>query len=257
MILIFSVHNGIAKVQNLNFKSVDTISVCSYSEFTPISYGNGKGYEADLMRAIAKDFKVHIKFYPQKEYDGLWLLPSQKNSPCDVAIGGLTPSDYRQKEGAIFSIGDMAPYSQSLLVRKADYDSGKIRSYASFKNTQLKIGIVPGTAGERYGHILAERNGVPLSVFISLPSEAELLPALKAKKIDAIARGEIGNDYQVSLDSNLVTIVTGNFGEAFTIAVNNQNPQLLIALNQAIKKITDKNKIGYAAWQKNHQVFMK
>jgi hypothetical protein len=29
------------------------LTICSYREFEPIIYGEGKGYEADILRAIA------------------------------------------------------------------------------------------------------------------------------------------------------------------------------------------------------------
>jgi ABC-type amino acid transport substrate-binding protein len=121
----------------------------------------------------------------------------------------------------------------------------------------MKIGVVGNTTGEGYAHALAKENGVPLSVFAAFETESELLPVLKAKRIDAIARGEIGNNYQASLDKSLFTIVTKDFGEAFSIAVDPSNKPLLVCLNKAIDEITSNENIEYAQWQKNHNVFME
>ncbi|MDF2939390.1 MAG: bacterial extracellular solute-binding s, 3 family protein [Gammaproteobacteria bacterium] len=242
--------------ESVNLKTQHTLSVCFYSEFEPICYGNGKGFEPDLLRAIAKKWGLDIKFYPQKDYEGVWLLPSQKSSPCDVAIGGITSEQYRIEQGAVFSVST-AHFSQSLLVRKDDYDTGRICSMRSFKDSNMKIGVVGNTTGESYAHALAQDNGVSLSVFAAFETESELLPALKDKKIDAIARGEIGNNYQASLDKSLFTIVTKDFGEAFCIAVDPSNKALLVNLNKTIGEITHNGKIGYTQWQKNHNIFME
>ncbi len=242
-------------VWSYTLKKPGTLSVCSYSEFKPITYGNGQGYEADLLKAVAASWHVKIKFYPENIYEGIWRLPSRTYSRCDVAIGGFTPDDYRVKQGASFSI-KIASFNQSLLVRKADYDSGKITSYASFKNTNLKIGVVPDTTGEKYARLRAKNDNLPLNVIVPYESEAQLLPALLNHQIAAIARGEIGNEYQQMLNRNVITIAKKDFGEGFTIAVNKSNPELLTALNQSINKVTNNGRITYQDWLKNNNVFM-
>lgn len=254
--IIFATPLALAEPIQIPLKEKGVLSVCAYSEFKPISYGHGQGYEADLLKAITKLWQLKIKFYSEATYQDLWLLPSKQNSPCDIAIGGMTPSNDRIKEGALFSI-TTATFDQSLLIRKKDYLSGAIISYASFKNSDKKIGVVPGTTGEQYAHVLAKENKLPPSVFIQYASESALLPALKSGKIDAIARGNIGNDYQASIDENLMTIAHHNFNEGFAFAVNATNGKLQTKLNEAIAKMTQHGKISYSQWLKNHAIFMK
>jgi ABC-type amino acid transport substrate-binding protein len=218
----------------IHFKKPNTLSVCSYSEFRPVSYGTGLGYEADLVRAIAKQWHVKVKFYPQKIYEGIWLLPSNPKFTCDIAIGGITPAAYRIKQGARFTSITLS-FDQSLLVRKKDYESGRITSYHSFKNTSMKIGVVPGTTGEKYAIVRAKANGLPLTTLVQYKSESELLPALKNGKIDAIARGSIGNDYQARQNPGFITIARKNFHEGFAISVDPANKNLLHLLDNAIQ----------------------
>jgi ABC-type amino acid transport substrate-binding protein len=252
-LLYYSITSFAAAIPH--FKNPHILTVCSYSEFKPISYGNGQGYEADLVRAIAKRWEVGVKFNPQDIYEDIWLLPSKPNFSCDIAIGGITPSPYRQQQGAQFTVGNMF-FDQSLLVRKKDYESGRITSYGSFKNTSLKIGVVPGTTGERYAMARAKENGLPSTVFVQYASESQLLPALLKGNIDAIARGSIGNEYQAEKNNNLITIAKKNYNEEFTFSVDPDNKELLEQINQAILVITDHNKIGYDQWDKNHTVFI-
>lgn len=253
-ILFFST---VLHAANISTKIPGTLGVISYAEFTPISYGNnGKGYEGDLLRAIAKLWHLKIKFYPETIYEGLWLLPSKDYTTADISMGGMTPSKYRVKQGAVFSIGTLS-FKQSLLVRKTDYKTGKIVSYHSFKKSNLKIGVVPGTTGEIYALLRAKEQHLPNNVFVEYKSESELLPALMKGEIDAIARGEIGNKYQESRNNKLITIAKKDFGENFAFAINHHNQGLANNLNQAIKKITNNGKISYALWLKNHNVFLE
>lgn len=237
-------------------KEPGTLNVCSYDAFTPISYGNGQGYEADLLRAIAKSWGVKVKFFSESIYEGIWRYPSRVYTKCDVAIGGFTPMAYRLKEGVGFSIGTTS-FRQSLLVRQKDYAAGRVTSYASFKNTSMKIGVVPGSSGEIFARIIAAENKLPANVFVPYLSEAELLPALKSGKIDAIARGEIGNEFQSAKHPEFVTIAKRDFGEKFTFALDKSNVNLIKAFNLAILKITDHHKIQYSQWLLDHDVFMK
>lgn len=252
-ILFFST---VIHANNIHTKVPGVLGVISYSEFTPISYGvHGEGYEGDLLRAVGELWGLKIKFYPESIYEKLWLLPSKDYTTADISMGGMTPSKYRVKQGALFSTGTVS-FNQSLLVRKADYQSGQIVSYQSFRNNKRKIGVVPGTTGAHYAYLRAKENKVPLNVFVEYKSESELLPALLHGKIDAIARGEIGNNYQASKNNKLITIAKKNFGEHFAFAIDNTNQGLANNLNQAIRQITNKGKISYSQWLKNHNVFL-
>lgn len=231
-----------------------TLSVCSYAEFTPISYGDGEGYEADLVRSIARSWDVEVTFTPTEVFDGIWMLPSDPAQECDIAIGGITPTDERKAQGAVFS-PTTATFSQSLLVRRADFDSGKITDYPSFAGTDMVIGVVPGTTGESYAQQRAEEAGLPPTVLRQYPSEAELLVALRDGEIDAIARGQIGNEYQESQEPSVVTIARRSFGEGFAISVDPANAELQAALAQAIAQATKDGTVGYPEWLADPTVF--
>lgn len=254
--LLFGSTGAFPSASCIKFKEPGVLDVISYSQFQPISYGNGQGYEADLLRAIAQLWHVKIRFHPENIYDGVWRLPSRSYTRSDIAIGGFTPTVYRKKEGASFSMKTVN-FEQSLLVRKKDYESGRILSYQSFKNTPMKIGVVPGTTGEQYAQLRAKNNGLSPEVLVQYESESQLLPALMSKKIDAIARGEIGNEYQAMQHKELITIAKQSFDEGFSFAIDKSNKILGYQVNQAIKTITDNGKITYSQWLKNHNVFLE
>ncbi len=221
----------------LTTKITGQLTVCSYSEFKPITYGNGLGYEANLVKNIGKSLHLKVKFYPEKIYEQLWAMPSKAYTLCDIAIGGFSETKERKEQGAAFSLPTIK-FPQTLLVRTTDAPSFK--SITDFKDK--KIGVVPGTTGainaiER----LKQANLNWEKIIVYYPSESELLPALEKEKIDAIARGAIGNEYQEKLNPEYKTILPRDFGEGFQIVVDKNNPGLLESINQEIVKLT-KNK---------------
>jgi len=235
-------------------RTAGTLTVCAYAHFTPISYGVGQGYEADLLRAVARRWGVQPAFIPIEVFDGIWLAPVGPDPGCDVAIGGISPTAEREAQGAVFG-PRTASFAQSLLVRKQDFDSGRVTGFPSFAGTSMVIGVVPGTTGAMYARQRADEASLPATVLREYPSEDELLPALKAGEIQAIARGEIGNRYQQQLDPALLTIDLRDFGEGFAMALDPANATLPDALSRTLIEVSDGGAVGYPQWSENPRVF--
>ena len=93
---------------------------------------------------------------------------------------------------------------------------------------------------------------------IYLPGESELLPALGAGEVDAVARGEIGNS-DASVDSGGEFVISAldsavEYG-GFTAAADRQ--ALLSCLNEKISWLTDERRIGYAQWRQDNGLFLR
>ncbi len=91
-----------------------------------------------------------------------------------------------------------------------------------------------------------------------LPGESELLPALGAGEVDAVARGEIGNS-DASVDSEGEFVISAldsavEYG-GFTVAADRQ--ALLSCLNEKISWLTDERRIGYAQWRQDNGLFLR
>lgn len=88
--------------------------------------------------------------------------------------------------------------------------------------------------------------------------EAELLQALRDGQIDALARGEIGNQDAAHLSEGafVVTAVDLQAKErgGFTLAA--EDTALLACLNEKIHWLTRNGRIGYAQWRKDPKVFL-
>ena len=88
--------------------------------------------------------------------------------------------------------------------------------------------------------------------------ERELLEALGAGRIDALARGEVGNRdaARASGDSFVVTALDDKIEHGgFAIAMEDR--ELASCLNERLGWLTDGRRIGYAEWLDDPSVFMR
>ena len=88
--------------------------------------------------------------------------------------------------------------------------------------------------------------------------ERELLEALADGRVDAVARGEIGNLDAVQSSEGSFTVTALDDREetgGFTVAASES--ELLACLDQRINWLTDNRNIGYGEWQDNPSVFLE
>ena len=88
--------------------------------------------------------------------------------------------------------------------------------------------------------------------------ETELLQALRNGQIDALARGEIGNQDAAHLSEGafVVTAVDIHAKERGGFTLNAEDTTLLACLNEKIHWLTRNGKIGYAQWRQDPKVFL-
>ena len=88
--------------------------------------------------------------------------------------------------------------------------------------------------------------------------EAELLAALRAGTVDAVARGEIGNrDAARASGDELTVTALDHAAEHGGFALSVEDAVLAACLSRKIDWLTDSRRIGYAAWLTDPSVFMR
>lgn len=93
---------------------------------------------------------------------------------------------------------------------------------------------------------------------IALTDEGVLLGNLQENRIDALARGEIGNrDAAAASAGAFVVTALDEQVEYGGFTVARENTELLEFLNKRINYLTDNGNIGYAQWVVDNGVFMK
>lgn len=117
-------------------------------------------------------------------------------------------------------------------------------------------GATPNLAGRTHLHPPSEN--MPQVIYLgSELGESELLAALSANEIDAVARGGIGNG-QVAADSGGALAVTAldelvEYG-GFTLAL--EDAELAACIDEKINYLTNNRAIGYLEWLADPGIFM-
>ena len=118
-------------------------------------------------------------------------------------------------------------------------------------------GTTPNLAGR--SHLYPPLENMPQVIYLGAEvGESELLDALAAGSIDAIARGEIGSRdaVQASGGTFAVTALDEQFElGGFTLAV--EDAALATCIDEKLNYLTDNRNIGYAEWVVDPLVFMR
>lgn len=115
----------------------------------------------------------------------------------------------------------------------------------------------PNLAGRQ--HLYPPTEILPQVIYLGeVLGESELLEALAAGRIDAIARGEVGN--QETAHASHGEFVVTAFDEqieygGFTLAL--EDADLAACIDEKLDYLTDNKNIGYGEWLQNPSVFMK
>ena len=139
---------------------------------------------------------------------------------------------------------------------RIETDAGTLTADGSAEYTIDFAAESPGLEGRR--HLYPPSQDMPQVVYLGDETgESELLAALRAGDVDALARGEVGN-LEAARDSDGAFAVTAlddavELG-GFTLAI--EDAQLLSCLDEKINYLTDNRRIGYAEWVADPEVFM-
>ena len=117
--------------------------------------------------------------------------------------------------------------------------------------------VTPNLAGRR--HLYPPLENMPQVIYLGDEvGESELLDALTAGSIDAIARGKIGNRDAVQVSGGVFTVTALDekfeLG-GFTLAVEDE--ALAACIDEKLNYLTDSRNIGYAEWVADPLVFMR
>lgn len=214
-------------------KSAGVIKVGMMGTYRPYNFLNDKkemdGYDADIAREVAKRLGVKVEFVSQ-EFSG--LTPSLQAKKLDAIISQMTITDDRKK---VLDFSD--PYITNQVKIIVKDDTNDITKLEDFKGKTIGVGL--GTNDETYlrNEVLPKVGDFTIKTYDDVISS---LKDLNAGRIDAT----INNLYALKpiVDANGFKIKAA--GEAIKsdqagIAVRKDNPELVAALNDALKGMKD------------------
>lgn len=210
------------------------------AEFAPFEYFEGEkvvGVDADIAQEIAKDLGKEVVI-EHIDFDS--LIPALVTGKADFVAAGMTITPEREEE-VDFSI----PYVESVqnIISKKD---AEIKTMEELKGK--KIGVQLGTTGD-----LAVTDAINLDDGALYNSGAEIKTyanALEAAqdlmtgRIDAVVIDKLPAEEIVKNNiDNLVTVKFGEISEAYGIAVEQGNTELLESINKTLQRLLDEGKI--------------
>ncbi|MDQ5986643.1 MAG: ABC transporter glutamine-binding protein GlnH [Syntrophus sp. SKADARSKE-3] len=181
--------------------------------------GEIKGYDIDIVRAIAQKLGVKLAIIPVKEMERISTLMENK---VDILAATLTKTEERAKD-IDFSYAYFVT-AQKFLVRK-----GSVKSLADLKDK--KIGTVAGTTSE-----INVRKALPEATIVLFP---DYVPAFLA-----VQRGEL---FAITTDEAMLAAILAKTDkgyyeipefaistEPYGLGIRKGNPSFLLVVNQTL-----------------------
>lgn len=215
------------KAQEQNKKP---LRVATNATFVPFEFkGEGdsdyKGYEIDMIRAVAKTMGREIEFN-NIPFSG--IIPIIQQGDMDLAVSGMTITKERSQK-VLFA----APFYESKLVILTGKDKN-IKSVEDLKGHTIAVQM--GTTAADY----AQKLGLKVKQF---DHNAEALMELKIGGSEAVIADKPVADYYVATegknDDDVVIDIPDSKKEYLAFAMNKKDEQLQKDLNAAIKKLKE------------------
>jgi ABC-type amino acid transport substrate-binding protein len=197
-----------------------------YAPFESREGGEVVGFDADIINEIATRIGLETEWV-DSPFDTIFtdLAAGQ----FDVVISGATITPEREEQ-VNFSI----PYFNSLQALTVQEDSG-IATFDDVGEGHV-VAVQSGTTGEAW----AEENLVPNGAQIrAFPDYPPLYNALEAGQVDAVVFDESSAVPEVAARQGIELVDTVDTDEAYGIAVDPNNPDLLDAVNEALQAMID------------------
>ena len=215
---------------DLSLISDGKLTVCSDIPYAPFEFEDPdadsgySGFDIDITSEIAKglDLELAVK---DADFSGLQSGLALNSGQCDLVASAMTITDDRKKNLG-FSDGYYDSL-QSLLVP----EGSDITGIGDLNGK--KVGVQQATSGEKYAQENAE--GAQL---VALPSNAEMVQAIKAGQVDALLQ-----DLPVNVDNakagGYQVVEEFDTGETYGLATKKDNQALLDAVNAELSEMRD------------------
>jgi polar amino acid transport system substrate-binding protein len=200
----------------------------SFPPFESMNGSTAEGFDVDLVAAIAKELGLESKFMTEG-FDT--LIPTLKaGGKFDIIASGMTITDERKQE-----IDFSDPYidSNQSIAMKA---GSTYTDPASLKGK--KVGCQAGTTGLDWANENLKPAGASI---VEFKTATDALNALQAGNVAAVV-----NDLPVSASlikndpsKGLAIVKEIPTGEQYGFGVSKDNPELLKAINDALKTLKD------------------
>ena len=191
--------------------------------------GGFEGIDVEVAGKIAEKLGLTLVV---DDMDFSSVITSVQSGKEDIAMAGLTVTDER-KENVDFTDS----YAEGIQVVIVPEDSD-ITSVDDLSNDKM-IGCQEGTTGYIYCSDTVENGGYGEDHVIAYTNGATAIQALLSGKVDAVVIDNEPAKEFVAQNAGLKILDTEFVSEQYAIGVSKDNPELLNAVNNALKELQD------------------
>lgn len=216
-------------------------------EFTDPGSNEAKGFDVDLVTAVAKEMGIAKVDFKKERFDTIFTSTAQGR--FDMAASSITITDERKKTVAFSD-----PYfeaNQSVMVRAADAQgldslAGKTitpeEATAALKGK--KVGVQRGTTGAELG------GKVPDGEVQQFQVVDDAFNALIAKRVDVVVNDFAISQYATVAKPDLKVVAKVSPSESYGFAFPKENTKLVEAFNAGLAKVKESGEYAtiYKKW---------
>ncbi len=195
--------------------------------------GTPIGRDIDWANELAKEMKVKLELIETTSPN---RIPTLLSGKIDVLIAGLAVTMERA-----MAVEFTDPYMRSILILLARKESG-ITKLDDLKQGKHKLGFVRGTNPDVTLTPILKQWKFPDGNISRYDSNAEVLLALKQKKVDVLAEAENWCLVQAKEDPNLIPVYPPYKSEFAALAVRRGDQTWLNFLNQFVFYMNESGK---------------
>ena len=219
--------NGLSTVQAGKLHMATNAAFPPY-EMTDDS-GGFEGIDVEIAEKIAAKLGLELVV---DDMDFSSVLTSVQGGKADIAMAGLTVTPDRQKN---VDFTDSYATGVQVVIVPEDSDIKTIDDLAKDK----MIGTQEGTTGFIYCSDTPENGGVGEDHVIAYTNGATAIQALLAGKVNAVVIDSQPAKEFVAANDGLKILETEFVSEDYAIGVSKDNPELLEAVNNALKELIE------------------
>lgn len=197
------------------------------AEFPPFEItddeGNVIGFDADMAAEIAKDLGLELKI-ENMPFDS--IVAAVQSNGIDVGIAGMTVKPERL---ASVDFSDIYYQAKQVVIVK---EGSTITDYETLKG--VTIGVQEGTTGQ-----FTAEEYTAIEKISAYKKALDAIMDLQGGKVDCvIVDNHTANALLNSIADDTLTVLDIEFPmEDYAIAVSKNNPELLAAINETLKRI--------------------
>ena len=202
-----------------------------YPPFENLEDGEYVGLDMDLGRAIA-DYLGLECVYTNIDFDG--IIPAiVAGGQADAGLSGISITPEREEQ-VLFT----DPYyidNQAVAVMSDNTEITEDNAAEALNNEAVTIAVQSGSTGADFA-----AENFPNAEQLPFPNFTDAFAAVQAGQADAVCGNKAVVDQMLAgAYSDEHTVLTSATGEEYAIAVSQDNPDLVDAMNEAIAALTE------------------